>query len=61
MAKQFRWLLDSSSPRKGPKLEKDKLHNAKDYPREVIDEWVRTRAAKYEDSPSEAKKSKKGE
>lgn len=58
MAKQFKWLLDSSFPRKGPKLVKDKIHNVSDYPEKVVDTWVKTKAAKYVDSSDKSKKEK---
>ena len=45
--KYFKWLLDSCIPRKGPELEKGKIHNVSDYPLHVVDEWVRTKVAKY--------------
>lgn len=63
MAKRFRWLLDSSTPRRGPKLERNKLHDVRDYAQEVVDEWVKTGAAEYEESPKQSKrrKSKKEE
>lgn len=44
--KYFEWLLDSSIPRKGPKLVKGKIHKSGDYPPHVVDEWVKTKAAK---------------
>lgn len=45
--KQFEWLVDSCFPRKGPKLEKGKVHKTGDYPPHVVEEWVKTKAAKY--------------
>lgn len=45
--KFFEWLLDSAEPRKGPKLEKGKLHKTGDYPPHVVEQWVKTKAAKY--------------
>ena len=45
--KHFEWLLDSSTPRKGPRLIKGELHKTGDYPPHVVDEWVKTKAAKY--------------
>ena len=45
MAK-FKWLIDSCCPRKGPKLIKGQEHNTKDFPQHVVDEWVKTKAAK---------------
>ena len=45
--KYFEWLLDSCFPRKGPKLEKGKVHKVEDYPEDVVAEWVKTKAAKY--------------
>ncbi len=59
MAKQyFKWLLDSCTPRKGRKLEKDKTYDVSDYPAEVVAEWERTKAAKFVDSPDKSKKEK---
>lgn len=43
----FIWLLDSCFPRKGPKLIKGEKHKISDYPKTVVAEWVRTKAAKY--------------
>lgn len=45
--KYFEWLVDSSFPRKGPKLEKGKIHKTGDYPSPVVDEWIDSKAAKY--------------
>jgi len=45
--KKFMWLRDSCVPRKGPRLIKGQEHNVKDYPEAVVEEWVRTKAAKY--------------
>ena len=45
--KYFEWLLDSNTPRKGPKLVKGKIHKSGDYPPHVVDEWIKTKAAKY--------------
>ena len=45
--KYFKWLLDSCSPRKGPKLEKGKIHKTGNYPSDVVEQWVKTKAAKY--------------
>ena len=45
--KYFEWLIGSCFPRKGPKLEKGKIHRTGDYPSHVVDEWVKTKAAKY--------------
>ena len=56
--RQFAWLSDSCTPRKGPRLTKSELHNVADYPQAVLDEWVKTGNAMYEE---EAKKSNKGE
>ena len=52
--KYFEWLLDSNEPRKGPKLVKGELHRSGDYPPHVVDEWVKTKAAKFvKDKPKE--------
>lgn len=45
--KYFEWLVDSCFPRKGPKLEKGKVHKTSDYPSDVVEQWVKTKAAKY--------------
>lgn len=45
--KHFIWLLDSSTPRSGPKLIHGEVHNVEDYPSHVVPEWVKTKAAKY--------------
>ncbi len=59
MTKQyFKWLLDSCYPRKGRKLEKDKTYNVSDYPANVVDTWVKTKAAKFVDSADKSKKEK---
>jgi len=60
MAKQFIWLRDSCYPRKGPKLEKNKLHNVKDYPVEVVEYWIECEDVKLQDSPAKSKKEEKG-
>jgi len=60
MERQFRWLLDSSVPRKGPPLKKLELHNTKDYPKHVVDEWVRSGAAEYVKDSPKSKKEEKG-
>ncbi len=54
----FKWLLDSCTPRKGRKLEKDKTYTVSDYPAEVVAEWVRTKAAKFVDNAGKSKKEK---
>lgn len=46
MAK-FKWLLDSCYPRRGPKLIKDQEYDSKDFPKHVVDEWAKTKVAKY--------------
>ncbi len=57
MAKKiFVWLLDSAYPRKGALvLEKGKEYDAASFPEHVVDEWVRTGAAKYASEKSERK------
>ena len=45
--KYFEWLIDSGTPRKGPDLVKGKIHKVGDYPLHVVEEWVKTKAAKY--------------
>jgi hypothetical protein len=56
--KQFVWLIQSSSPRRGPKLIKGKVHDVKNYPPEVVEEWVKTGAAEYVTSPKKSKEEK---
>jgi hypothetical protein len=56
MAKQFIWLLDNASPRTGPDLRKGEKHKVADYPKAVVDEWVRTKAAEYVEEPAEKPK-----
>ena len=62
--KKFMWLLDSCEPRRGPKLIKGQEHNVKDYPDAVVEEWVKTKAAKYVEAKAvvvdSPKKSEKG-
>lgn len=57
MPKTFIWLLDSTFPRRGPQLESGKEHDASDYQDGVVEEWVKTGAARWADTP--AKKSGK--
>lgn len=45
--KDFEWLSDSCSPRKGGDLEKGKVYKVEDYPEGVVAEWVKQKAAKY--------------
>lgn len=45
--KNFEWLLDSCTPRKGGRLEKGKVYKVEGYPADVVAEWVKTKAAKY--------------
>jgi len=56
--RQFTWLSDSQSPRKGPRLIKSELHKVSDYAPEVLEEWAKTGHIMFED---DAKKSTKGE
>jgi len=44
--RKFVWLLDSSLPRFGPKLEKGKVFKFIDFNSSAVKEWIRTRAAK---------------
>lgn len=59
MPKKFIWLLDSCYPRKGPKLEKDKEHLVGDYPPDVVETWVKTKAAKYVETEPKKKETDK--
>lgn len=45
--KNFEWLLDSNTPRKGGRLEKGKVYKVESYPEDTVAEWVKTKAAKY--------------
>ena len=56
MAKQFEWLFSSAQKwESGPELIPGKTYNAKDFPSEVVAEWVRSKAAKYVEEKPEAK------
>jgi hypothetical protein len=64
MAKQFEWLLSPAQKwERGPELIPGEIYNAKDFPSEVVAEWVRSKAAKYvEEKPkAKTKDGKKGE
>jgi hypothetical protein len=43
--RKFIWLLASSFPQFGPRLEKDKIHKYCDYNNRAVEEWIRTGAA----------------
>lgn len=45
--KYFKWLLDSCETRTGVKLEKGRVYKVEDYPKDVVAEWVKTKAASY--------------
>ena len=57
--RQFTWLSDSQSPRKGPRLKKGELHNVSDYPEAVLMEWAKTGHLMFEEI-EETKKTTKG-
>ena len=56
MSKKFKWLLDDQKPRKGPNLEKGKVHNAADYPPAVVDYWIESGAAELADKQKKEEK-----
>lgn len=59
--KKFIWLLDTTFPRRGSTmLERGKEYDAAAFPSHVVDEWVRTGAAKFVSGKPE-KKENKGE
>ena len=43
----FVWLIDSCHARNGRKLIKGQTYKVADFKPAVVDEWVRTKAAKY--------------
>ena len=47
MAKQFVWLVDAQSPRKGHELKKGETYDVSDYSEEVVAHWVKQGVAKY--------------
>ena len=49
---KFVWLLDSCSARNGRKLIKDQTYKVADFKAAVVDEWVKTKAAKYSTAKS---------
>lgn len=52
MAKTFIWLIDSCTTRKGRKLVTGNKFKLSDFPPEVVDEWIKTKAAKWAESKS---------
>ena len=59
--KKFVWLLDTTFPRRGAMmLEKGKEYEASVFPAHVVEEWIRTGAAKPVSGKPE-KKTEKGE
>ena len=62
MANKFIWLHpDPQLPRpgRGPKVEKGKTYDVKDFSPDVVAEWIRTGFAEYEEEESKPAKSKK--
>jgi hypothetical protein len=55
MPKQFIWLIDSQSPRKGPALIKGEAHNAADYSADVVEYWIESDVAKWVETKSKKK------
>jgi len=59
--KKFVWLLDTTFPRRGPSvLERGKEYEASAFPAHVVEEWIKTGAAKPVSVKPE-KKIEKGE
>jgi hypothetical protein len=59
--KRFVWLLDTTFPRRGAvMLEKGKEYPASLFPAHIVDEWIRTGAARAVPGKPE-KKTEKGE
>lgn len=52
MAKTFIWLIDSCTTRKGRKLVTGNKFKLSDFPPDVVDEWIKTKAAKWAESKS---------
>ena len=55
MPKQFIWLVDSQSPRKGPMLIKNELHTTADYSADVVEYWVKSGVAEWVGEKSKKK------
>ena len=49
---RFVWLLDSCSARNGRKLITGQTYKVADFKADVVDEWVKTKAAKYSTAKS---------
>jgi len=59
MTKRFIWLLDTTYPRRGSlMLEKEKEYDAVAFPLHVVEEWVRTGAARFVREKPEKKQGK---
>jgi len=56
--KQFIWLAESCEARNGVRLEKGKTYGSSPFSPDVVDEWIKTGAAKWAEK---AEKAKKGE
>ncbi len=49
---RFVWLADSCHARNGRKLIKDQTYKVADFKAAVVDEWVKTKAAKFSSAKS---------
>ena len=55
MAKEFKWLIGSQLPRKGPPLIHGEVHAVADYSAAVVDEWVKSGVAEWVEEKSKKK------
>lgn len=55
---KFTWIGETCFPRKGPKLTKGGLYDAADYPKDVVEEWAKTKNLMFEDEVKKSKKEK---
>lgn len=55
--KKFVWLIDSCVARNGRELKRDQTYDVSDFDPAVVDEWVKTKAAKYTTTKSKEEKS----
>lgn len=58
MAKEFIWLIGSQLDGNRKLLEKGQVHNTSDYPIAWVEEWVRTKVAKWVGEKSKTKEKK---
>lgn len=45
--RKFIWSASDAYPRKGPKLEKGKVYDEKDFPEGAVEVWIREGVAKW--------------